>query len=146
MKGTDLQVQLPSPLPIVLPWLCRLRECPCPTGAHAILQGQSIMSLLLGAALQSAGTVPALSLAGLPGAQGPSALQTRVRVTDAPRQCPGPLGSVAALKEAGLQVVQAQFCCPDGQALAQGRGEVHHSPAPRGCLDIPPPLCIEALN
>lgn len=41
-----------------------------------------------------------------------------------------------------LQVVQAQFCCPDGQALAQGRGEVHHSPvspaALLGCLDSPP--------
>lgn len=59
-------------------------------------------------------------------------------------------GVRGCLEGGRLQVVQAQFCCPDGHALAQGRGEVHHSPlspaAPLGCLDSPPPLCMAALN
>lgn len=116
LKGTDLQVQLPSPLPTVLPWLCRLRQCLCPTSACAILQGQSIMFLLLGAAVQSAGTVPALSLAVLPGAQGLTALQTRVRVPDAPWQRPGVSGCLEGGRAAGYA---STICCPDGQALAQ---------------------------
>lgn len=103
LKGTDLQVQLPSLLPIMFPWLCRLRQCPHSTSA--IIQGQSIPSPLPGSSFaESAGTVPALSLVVLAGAQGLTALQTRARVTDAPRQCPWPLGSVAVLKEAGCRL------------------------------------------
>lgn len=43
LKGTDLQVQLPSLLPIMFPWLCRLRQCPHSASAGAIVQGQSII-------------------------------------------------------------------------------------------------------
>lgn len=109
-KGTDLQVQLPSPLPITFPCLCRLKQCPHSTWAGAIVQGQSTMSLLLGSSFaESAGTVPALSLVVLAGAQGLTALQTRARVTDAPRQCPWPLGPVAVLQEAGCTLCKQNF-------------------------------------
>lgn len=98
--------------------------------------------------MQSAGTVPVLSLVVLAGAQGLTALQTRARVTDIPRQCPQPLGSVAILKEAGCSLCKHNFVVL--MALAQGREEMHHSPvssaAMLGVWMVPPPLCIEALN
>lgn len=75
LKGTDLQASL---LLIMFPWLCRLRQCPHSTSASAIIQGQSILSPLLGSSsAERAGTVPALSLVVLAGAQGLTALQTR---------------------------------------------------------------------
>lgn len=151
LKGTDLQVQLPSPLPIMFPWLCRLRQCPHSTSASAIIQGQSITSPLPGSSFaESAGTVPALSLVVLAGAQGLTALQTRERVTDAPRQCPRPLGSVAVLKEAGCRL------CKHNSAVLMAKPQhrleercitvlslqLHH----RGVWTVPPALCIEAHN
>lgn len=110
MTRTDLQEQLPSPLPVEFPWLCRLRQCLHPMSASAIIQGQSIMSPLLGSSFaESAGTVPALSLVVLAGAQGLTVLQTRVRVTDAPRLCPQPLGSGAVWKETGCRLCKHNF-------------------------------------
>lgn len=114
LKGTDLQAQLPSLLPFMFPWLCRLRQCPHSTSASTIIQGQSILSPLLGSSFAECWYCPS-SVSGGAGWGTRSHCTADKGESDWHSQTvSSALGVSGCLEGSRLQLVQAQFCCADG--------------------------------